>query len=118
MKRSFDTHCEIFVEDGDLKPTMYQDQSQDAIIDILHAMKALVKAFGFYWHSVSFYCVFTVSRLIYRSVKSPSLATSELGEMSRLKLVHAIITNDFRVFVFGAEKLIERCVLSEGLVNL
>ena len=41
-------------------------------------------------------------------VKSPSLATSELGEMSRVKLVQAIITNDFRVFLFGAETLIER----------
>ena len=47
----------------------------------------------------------------HHSIKAPNSAVVELGEMGRLKQIQAVITNDFRVFVFGVEAVIERYAL-------
>ena len=59
--------CLVFVEDGELKPNTSRDRSQNVIVrDILSTMKALVKLFGFYWHTVHS-SLLALSRLTYDS---------------------------------------------------
>ncbi|KAK7696315.1 hypothetical protein QCA50_000969 [Cerrena zonata] len=66
---------------------------------IWELMKTLVEAFGFHWHT------------------APIYAITELAHMNKLGFVHAIITDDFRTFLYGADMLIGRLTFTPDTLN-
>ncbi|KAK7676452.1 hypothetical protein QCA50_019123 [Cerrena zonata] len=60
--------------------------------EVKEVIKTLAKAFEFYWH------------------EAPIYASAELAHINKLGFIHAIITNDFSTFLYGANTVIERPV--------
>lgn len=102
----------VFVFDGPHRPSTKRGKKViNRPLWITDYAKALIEAFGFYWHIVRMihcyfpeHCFSCVAR-----VQAPGEAEAELATLNSLHWIDAIITTDSDTIIFGANCILRGC---------
>lgn len=99
----------IFVFDGRLRPPMKRGRKINVLKDPwwTEPCTELINSMGFYAHQVSSCLLYGISLKVTEK-QAPGEAEAELGRLSQLGIIDAVISTDGDAFVFGAHRVLKR----------